>query len=140
LHIKAGATVQKETIKTPTLAKPYAPYSPGCIVKKFNSLVFVSGVVPNDVEGNIVCRGDIEGQVRQVLHNLKVTVESAGTTFDNVIKLTTYVIAEAMEDYLGSSACQEYLTSFPTPCESLIGVACLANDGQMIEVEGIFGT
>ena len=131
--------MEKATIKTPTLAKPYAPYSPGCIVKKFGSLIFVSGVVPNDVDGTIVSQGDIEGQVRQVLHNLKVTVEAAGTTFDNVIKLTTYVTSEAMKDYLGSRACQEYLTSFPSPCETLIGVACLANEGQMIEVEGIFG-
>ncbi len=131
--------MERETIKTPTLAKAYAPYSPGCIVKKVGSLIFISGVVPNDIDGNIVCKGDIEGQTRQILHNLKVTVEAAGATFNDVIKLTTYVTADAMKAYLGSNACQEYLTSFPTPCESLIGVACLANEGQMIEVEGIFG-
>ena len=131
--------MEKETIKTPTLAKPYAPYSPGCIVKKVGSFIFISGVVPNDVDGNIVCKGDIEGQTRQVLYNLRVTVEAAGATFNDVIKMTTYVTADAMKDYLSSRACREYLTSFPTPCESLIGVACLANEGQMIEVEGIFG-
>ena len=131
--------MKKQNIKTPTLAKAYAPYSPGCIVRKFGRLIFISGVVPNDVAGNIVCRGDIEGQTRQVLHNLKVTVEAAGATFNDVIKLTSYVTAEAMKGYVGSKACHEYLTSFPTPCETLIGVACLANEGQMIEVEGIFG-
>ncbi|HUT68693.1 MAG TPA: RidA family protein [Dehalococcoidales bacterium] len=131
--------MEKEIIKTPTLARAYAPYSPGCIVKKFGSLIFISGVVPNDVDGNIVCKGDIAGQVRQVLHNLRVTVEAAGATFDDVIKLTTFVTANAMKDYVGSAACEEYLTSFPTPCESLVGVASLANEGQLIEVEGIFG-
>jgi enamine deaminase RidA (YjgF/YER057c/UK114 family) len=74
------------------------------------------------------------------VHNLKVTVEADGVTFDDVIKLTTYITADAMKDYVGSKACQEYFTAFPSPCESLIGVACLANEGQMIEVEGIFGT
>ena len=131
--------MEKEIIQTPTLARAYAPYSPGCIVKKFGSLIFISGVVPNDVDGHIVCQGDIAGQVRQVLDNLKVTVEAAGATFDDVIKLTTFITADAMKDYVGSDACEEYLTSFPTPCESLIGVACLANEGQLIEVEGIFG-
>jgi len=131
--------MEKETIKTPILAKPYAPYSPGCIVRKVRSFIFISGVVPNDVDGNIICKGDIEGQTRQVLHNLKVTVEAAGATFNDVIKLTTYVTADAVKAYLTSNACHEYLTSFPTPCESLIGVDCLANEGQMIEVEGIFG-
>ena len=131
--------MKKEVIKTPTLAKPYAPYSPGCIVKKINSLIFISGVVPNDVDGNIVYKGDIEGQTRQVLHNLKITVEAAGATFNDVIKLTTYVTADTMKAYLSSKACHDYLSSFPTPSETLIGVACLANEGQMIEVEGIFG-
>ena len=130
--------MKREIIKTPTLAKPYAPYSPGCIVKKFGSLIFISGVVPNDVDGNIVCKGDIAGQVRQVLQNLKVTVEAAGAALDDVIKLTSYVVASSMKDYLGPVA-EEYLKSFPTPCETLIGVACLANEGQLVEVEGIFG-
>ena len=131
--------MQKETIKTPTLAPAYAPYSPGVKVKKVGTLIFISGVVPNDVKGNIIFKGDIEGQTRQVLHNLKVTVEAAGATFNDVIKLTTYVVGDHMKDYLGSKACFEYLSSFPSPSETLVGVACLANEGQMIEVEGIFG-
>ncbi len=131
--------MKKETIKTPTLAKPYAPYSPGCVVKKFGSLIFISGAVPNDVDGNIVCKGDIGGQMRQVVKNLKVTVEDAGSTFDNVIKLTSYVVGTAMKDYLGPVA-EEYLKNFPNPAETLVGVSCLANEGQLIEVEGIFGT
>jgi enamine deaminase RidA (YjgF/YER057c/UK114 family) len=131
--------MEKETIKTPTLAKAYAPYSPGVKVKKFGTLIFISGVVPNDVEGNIVFKGDIVGQTRQTLQNLKVTVEAAGVTFNDVIKLTTYVVADHMKDYLTTSACREYLSSFPTPAETLVGVGCLANEGQMIEIEGIFG-
>src|SRR4030067_2390721 len=117
--------MQREIIKTPTLAPAYAPYSPGVKVKKVGTFIFISGVVPNDVKGNIIFKGDIEGQTRQVLHNLKVTVEAAGATFDDVIKLTTFITADAMKDYVGADACEEYLTSFPPPCESLIGVACL---------------
>lgn len=131
--------MEKETIKTPTLAKAYKPYSPGVKVKKVGTFIFISGVVPNDVDGSIVSKGDIEGQTRQVLKNLKATVEAAGATFNDVIKLTTYVVADAMPAYLTTRACDEYLSSFPTPSETLVGVACLANEGQMIETEGIFG-
>ena len=131
--------MEKETIKTPTLAKPYAPYSPGCILRKVGSFIFISGVVPNDVDGNIVCKGDIAGQTRQVLHNLKVTLEAAGATFNDVIKLNTYVVGNHMREYIGNKVDFDLLSSFPTPCDTLIGVACLANEGQMIEVEGIFG-
>ena len=131
--------MEKEIIKTPTLAKAYAPYSPGIKVKKVGTLIFISGVVPNDVDGNIIFKGDIEGQTRQTLKNLKVTVEAAGATFNDVIKLTTYVVADQIKDYLSTNACRDYLSSFPTPAETLVGVACLANEGQMIEIEGIFG-
>ena len=140
--------MEKEVIiEVPTQAKPYAPYSLGCIVKKVGTLIFISGVVPNDAEGNIVCKGDIRGQTQQILKNLRAIVEAAGATFNDVIKLTSYVVADAMEDYLGTmeptervgSACIDYLSSFPTPSETLVGVACLANEGQLIEVEGIFG-
>jgi len=131
--------MEKETmLKVPTQAKPYAPYSYGCKVKKVGTFIFIAGVVPNDAEGNIVCQGDILGQTRQTVANLKATVEAAGATFNDVIKLTTYVVADSMKDYLGP-VCGEYLSAFPNPAETLVGVACLANEGQLIEIEGIFG-
>ena len=129
--------MKKEIIQTPTLAKPYAPYSPGVKVKEIGSFIFISGVVPNDVDGSIVCKGDIEGQMKQVLHNLKVTLEAARVTPNDVIKLTTYVVGEYMKEYVGNKVDFEYLLSFPTPCDTLIGVACLANEGQLVEVEAI---
>ena len=94
-------------------------------------------MVPNDVDGRIVCKGDIKGQMKQVLHNLKVTLEAAGVTPDDVIKLTTYVVGNYMKEYIGNRVDFDYLLSFPTPCDTLIGVACLANEGQIIEVEAL---
>ncbi len=129
--------MEKEIIETPTLAKPYAPYSPGVKVRKVGGLIFIAGVVPNDVDGSIVCKGDIVGQMRQVLHNLRVTLEAAGATFGDVIKLNTYVVADYMKEYIGTRADFEYLSSFPTPADTLIGVACLANEEQLIEVEAL---
>ena len=132
--------MEKEVLlEVPSQAKPYAPYSYGCNVKKVGTFIFISGVVPNDSKGDIVCKGDILGQTRKTVENLRATVEAAGGSFNDVIKLTTYVVADAMKDYLSTSACFEYLSSFPKPAESLVGVACLANDGQLIEIEGIFG-
>jgi enamine deaminase RidA (YjgF/YER057c/UK114 family) len=129
--------MKKEIIETPTLAKPYAPYSPGVKVREVGSFIFIAGVVPNDVDGSIVCKGDIRGQMKQALKNLKVTLEAAGASFDHVIKLTTYVVADFMKEYTKSKVDYEYLESFPTPADTLIGVACLANEDQLIEVEAL---
>lgn len=129
--------MKKEIIKTPTLANPYAPYSPGVKVGEVGSFIFIAGVVPNDVDGSIVCKGDIRGQMQQVLENLRVTLEAAGATFDNVIKVNTYVVADVMKEYIRNKVDFDYLQSFPTPADTLIGVACLANEDQLIEVEAL---
>jgi enamine deaminase RidA (YjgF/YER057c/UK114 family) len=129
--------MKKEIIETPTLANPYAPYSPGVKVGEVGSFIFIAGVVPNDVDGSIVCKGDIRGQMQQVLKNLRVTLEAAGATFNNVIKVNTYVVADFMKEYIRNKVDFDYLQSFPTPIDTLIGVACLANEDQLIEVEAL---
>jgi enamine deaminase RidA (YjgF/YER057c/UK114 family) len=75
--------------------------------------------------------------MRQVLKNLRATLEAAGVTFDDVIKVNTYVVAEYMKEYTRNKVDFEYLRSFQTPADTLIGVACLANEDQLIEVEAL---
>jgi enamine deaminase RidA (YjgF/YER057c/UK114 family) len=75
--------------------------------------------------------------MQQVLKNLRVTLEAAGATFDNVIKVNTYVVADFMKEYIRNKVDFDYLRSFPTPIDTLIGVACLANEDQLIEVEAL---
>jgi enamine deaminase RidA (YjgF/YER057c/UK114 family) len=127
--------LKKEIVLTPTLAKPYAPYAPGIKIIKAGGMIFISGVVPNDVEGNIISKGDIAGQIRKVKENLKITLEAAGVTFNDVVKINTYVLGDYMKEYVSRGLDIEYLNSFPTPAVTLIGVSSLANEGQLIESE-----
>ena len=53
-------------------------------------LVFVSGQVPFDRDGNIVGPGDMRAQIRQVGENVKRALEAAGATLADVVKTTTY--------------------------------------------------
>ena len=121
--------------ETPGVAKPYAPYSLGIKVKKVGSFVFISGVVPNYVDGNIVCKGDIAGQTKQTVENLRITLEAAGATFKDVVKLNTYTTC--MKEYLQAKANVDYLSRFSSPTETLVGVTALANEGQLIEIEAM---
>jgi enamine deaminase RidA (YjgF/YER057c/UK114 family) len=122
-------------IMTPKLAKPYAPYAPGIRVRQAGSEIYISGVVPNDLKGNIVCKGDIAGQMRQMRENLKATLEAAGVSFKDVVKINTYVSGDYMREYVTKGLDVEYLSYFTTPAVTLIGVVCLANEGQLIESE-----
>lgn len=100
--------------------------------------VYVSGQVAFDEDGKLVGRGDLAAQTRQVFQNLERALAAAGATFENVVKLTTYVVnyepalvATIREIRSG------YLPKDRPPASTLVGVEALAFDGLLIEVEAI---
>jgi 2-iminobutanoate/2-iminopropanoate deaminase len=54
------------------------------------NMIFTSGQVYLTKEGKLL-EGTIEEQTRQVMKNLKAILETAGVTFDDVVKSTIYV-------------------------------------------------
>ena len=56
-------------------------------------MLFISGCVSWDAEGNIIGAGDMKAQVTQVYTDLKETLETNGATFQNVI--TCIVLLDA---------------------------------------------
>ncbi|MEZ5233428.1 MAG: RidA family protein [Acidimicrobiales bacterium] len=69
------------------------------VVGRGGRTVFISGQVSVDEQGHPVGVGDLAAQTEQVLRNLGHALAAAGATFDDVAKITTYVV-----DYLPSSA------------------------------------
>ena len=55
------------------------------------TMVFVSGQIAVDQNGQIVGEGDLRAQTEQALLNLKNALASAGATFDHVVKINWYV-------------------------------------------------
>ena len=55
-----------------------------------NNLVFTSGQIPLDTEGNIVS-DDVKEQTKQVLDNLSVVLEEAGSDLNSVVKATIFI-------------------------------------------------
>src|SRR5690349_19704618 len=73
-----------------TIHKPFgyshvAEVTPG-------TLVYFSGQVAFDVQGNLVGKDDFEAQVRQVFTNLGAALESVGTDWQRLIKLNYYCV------------------------------------------------
>ncbi|HEY8838640.1 MAG TPA: RidA family protein, partial [Dehalococcoidia bacterium] len=83
--------MSNEIIRPSTVAKTTG-YSPA--VRAGNTL-YISGQVSQDLDGNIVGRGDIVAQAAQVFANLKAVVEAAGASLQDVVKLTTYTTSLA---------------------------------------------
>jgi enamine deaminase RidA (YjgF/YER057c/UK114 family) len=55
-------------------------------------LVYTSGQVAWDKDGNLVGDGDYAKQAEQIVRNLDIALASAGTTRDHLIKQTIFVV------------------------------------------------
>jgi enamine deaminase RidA (YjgF/YER057c/UK114 family) len=59
-------------------------------VVRIGNHVYVAGQPAVDERGNIVGKGNIDAQARQVFRNLQKCLEAAGANFDQVVKLNIY--------------------------------------------------
>jgi 2-iminobutanoate/2-iminopropanoate deaminase len=67
---------------------PVGAYSPAV---RAGNLVFVSGQVPRDPRTGRIGEGDFAAQTRRTLDNLRVVLEGAGATLDDVTAVTVYL-------------------------------------------------
>lgn len=108
------------------------------VTAKGGKTVYVSGQVALGESGNLVGRGDLRAQTKQVFVNLERCLAAAGATFEDVIKMTTYVVdyrPEVLETIRAVRS--EYLSEENPPASTLVGVQALAFEGLLIEVEAI---
>jgi reactive intermediate/imine deaminase len=102
---------------------------------KAGNTLYIAGQVAQDVDGNLVGKGDLESQVRQVFINLKNIVEEAGGSLNNIVKMTTFLTHyNYIETY--RSVRNEYFSE-PFPPNTLLIIESLALPDFMIEVEAV---
>lgn len=99
-------------------------------------IVFVSGQVAYDASGRIVGIADLAAQTRQVMTNLAIALDSAGTSFSQVLKLTFYV-RDLSEEAVATirAVREEFLDADALPASTMVGVAGLAKPELLLEVE-----
>jgi enamine deaminase RidA (YjgF/YER057c/UK114 family) len=104
------------------------------VVAPSGAVVWTAGGVPLDVEGRLVGAGDLTAQTEQVLANLTLALAAAGATPRDVVRTTVYVVTEARAD-LGVVWDAVQATPYAPAASTLLGVALLGYDGQLVEIE-----
>jgi reactive intermediate/imine deaminase len=97
--------------------------------------IYIAGQVAFDNSGKVVGKGDFAAQATQVFENLKLALAAAGATFENVVKVNTYVtdmshlptLREIRVKYYGKIA----------PASTLVEIGRLAHPDLMIEIEAV---
>jgi 2-iminobutanoate/2-iminopropanoate deaminase len=123
--------MQRQVINSGQAPKAIGPYSQAIRAGDF---VFCAGQTPIDpATGNLV-EGGIEEQTRRALKNLSVVLQAAGTSLNQVVKTTVFLLD--MNDFSQMNAV--YAEFFPTnpPARSTVQVARLPKDAR-VEIEVI---
>ena len=102
-------------------------------------LVFVAGQVAWDAEGVTIGEGDLAAQVEQSYLNVGTALAEVGGSFDDVAKLSFYVVdwtPDKLPSLLeGISRAASKLGVTPAPPTTLIGVAALDVPEHLVEIE-----
>ena len=120
----------KEKI-VPESPKPAGPYSPGL---RLNGFVFLSGQISADPNSGELVNDSIEAATARALNNLKLVLEAAGLTLDDIVKTTVFL--RDMNDFSAMNEAYAKHFSEPPPARTTIQVARLPRDAR-IEIEGI---
>jgi reactive intermediate/imine deaminase len=99
-------------------------------------IVYVSGQVPLDADGQLVGESDFAAQTRQVFENLTLALEAAGASWRDVVKLT-YFLRDVGELPVVRAVRDEYVDTKRPPASTLVEVSRLFRDDVLVEIEAI---
>ena len=128
--------MERKFINPEGMNKP-GTYTPVVTVRG-GKAIHVSGQVALDERGQIVGKGDLKAQTEQVYRNLGLALKGAGATFQDVVKITTFVVNYKPEyRSLMHEVRSRHFSKENPPASTLVGVQSLATADFLVEVEAV---
>ncbi len=131
--------IERTIVETRGVARPLGAYNHAVSVRP-GRLVFIAGQVAVSEDGDVVGKGDLAAQTRQVFHNLEQILSSAGATFENVVQFTTYLVSSQRVDDFIAARTEIFPRIFPNgsyPTNTLLVIDRLVREEFLIEIEAI---
>ena len=119
-------------VRAPEAPAPVGPYSQAVVAGGF---VFASGQIPLDPATGKLVSGEIEAQTERVLDNLRAVLEAAGSSLDQVVRASVYLVDLAVFPRV-NAVYARYFGSDPKPARSTVQVAALPL-GAQVEIDVI---
>lgn len=116
-------------IQTESAPAAIGPYSQGIAAGDW---VFVSGQLGLDPKTGELVSGDLAGQARQALNNLKAVLEAANCTLPNVTAVDVYLFD--IDDFAEFNAIYETFFDKHKPARAVVAVKALPKSA-LIEIK-----
>lgn len=123
--------MMREVHATDRAPAAIGPYSQA--VRASGNFLFMSGQIALRPDGTLV-EGDVRAQAEQVMANMRGVLESAGLTFDHLVKTTIFL--SSMDHFATVNEVYGAVFSGQPPARSTVAVAGLPK-GVDVEIEGI---
>ena len=136
LLVAATAEAQEPRFLDPPSLPPSRGYTQVVEVPAGYRLVFLSGQVPLDSTGALRGKTDFRTQAKQVFDNLGAGLAAAGADFDDVVKLSFYILDVRQLPVLREVR-DQYVDLAAPPASTLVQVSRLFRDDVLLEVEAI---
>ena len=102
---------------------------------KRGNMLFISGIAATDDRGNVLHKGDIVAQTREIYEKIKAVLTEAGTTFDSIVKTTEYITT--LENYKETAKVRREFFENIFPASTGVIVQGLLKKDVLIEIEAI---
>ena len=131
-------TITRKNIQPDTLAAPnrsgHTLYS-HVVAVEGRRMIFVAGQLARDSAGNVVVKGDMRAQIRQVGENIKAALAAAGATLADIVKTNTFV-TDMDEFFRHVDVRMEYFGP-ALPTSTTVEVRRLAHPDFLVEIEAV---
>ncbi len=109
-------------------------YSPGLKVDVGDSeIIFVTGQIAMDRDGNPVAPDDVAKQTEFVFQNIQKILQEGGASIDDVVKAVIYVTDVSKFDEI--SAVRNKYFSNAKPVSTLVEISKTSKEGCDVEIE-----
>lgn len=122
--------INPESLRIPTKA-----YSQGVLVPSNSNFLFVTGQLPQDIDGNIVAPNDPEKQTRLVFSRIETILKEGNMSLDDVVKVQIFVKDIKYAKVISQVRDEVFKNS--KPASTLVEVSNFVKEGCCLEIEVI---
>jgi enamine deaminase RidA (YjgF/YER057c/UK114 family) len=97
------------------------------------TLIFLSGQLSRDADGNLVGPGDMAEQARQAIRNMSVVLKAAGGSLADIVSIVVYTTDIRQFKEIVAARMEFFKDSLPT--STIVEVSHLADPGLLIEFQ-----
>ena len=99
-------------------------------------LLFISGQLAKDANSELVGKGDIKAQTKQVLENIKKVLDQAGAAFSDIVRVTVFI--KDMNQFRDIHDVRlQYFDENNLPASTMVSVSGFVDEDALIEIDAV---